>query len=197
MEAKICSHCKRGFPVAYYYRRANGYHIAECKECFNSRMKAYHKTPKGYEVKTEASRKYHRNVDNPRRREFSKTPEGKAYHRMRNQTTAHIEQQRRYKRSELGRKQSAINESRRRSRIRNAVGDFTLLEWEALQIEHNHTCAYCGRDDVGMTIDHVVPISRGGEHSIDNIVPACEVCNSSKNNRLIDEWAEHQNNITG
>jgi 5-methylcytosine-specific restriction endonuclease McrA len=46
-------------------------------------------------------------------------------------------------------------------------------------------CGYCGRR--ADTIDHVVPRSRGGEHTWDNCVAACRSCNSRKADRLLDE----------
>lgn len=46
-------------------------------------------------------------------------------------------------------------------------------------------CAYCGRR--ADTIDHVVPRSRGGQHSWENCVAACRTCNSRKADRLLDE----------
>ena len=47
-------------------------------------------------------------------------------------------------------------------------------------IRDEFTCQYCGRDNVELTIDHVVPKSRGGPHSWDNLVSACKVCNHRK-----------------
>lgn len=48
-------------------------------------------------------------------------------------------------------------------------------------------CVYCG--DPADTLDHVVPLTRGGEHSISNLVPACRPCNSSKHDKLLSEWS--------
>lgn len=48
------------------------------------------------------------------------------------------------------------------------------------------TCAYCGGP--GGTVDHVVPLSRGGQHAEGNLVPACRPCNSSKADKLLIEW---------
>jgi hypothetical protein len=47
-------------------------------------------------------------------------------------------------------------------------------------------CVYCGRPDE--CADHIRPRSRGGLDVPENLVPACEYCNSSKGNRLITEW---------
>ncbi|WP_227751056.1 HNH endonuclease signature motif containing protein [Microbacterium sp. R1] len=49
-------------------------------------------------------------------------------------------------------------------------------------------CAYCGVVAVALTMDHVVPIVRGGTHSAGNIVPACMSCNVHKQGRFITEW---------
>ena len=43
-----------------------------------------------------------------------------------------------------------------------------------------------------MQIEHVVPISKGGAHDIDNIVPACAACNSSKGAKDMDSWYQEQ-----
>ncbi|BAZ52762.1 hypothetical protein NIES4103_54270 [Nostoc sp. NIES-4103] len=50
----------------------------------------------------------------------------------------------------------------------------------------NHTCQYCGSSK-NLTLDHVIPRSKGGQHSWDNVVTACEKCNSTKGDRLLHE----------
>jgi 5-methylcytosine-specific restriction endonuclease McrA len=54
----------------------------------------------------------------------------------------------------------------------------------------NHTCQYCGNTQ-SLTIDHVIPKSKGGPHSWDNVVAACEPCNSHKGDRT-----PHEANMT-
>jgi len=57
-------------------------------------------------------------------------------------------------------------------------------EWVELKYSYLGICPYCGEKIVGATHrDHVVPISRGGSNSIDNIVPCCAPCNYKKNDR--------------
>lgn len=63
----------------------------------------------------------------------------------------------------------------------------TPNDWRRLCLRYDNACCYCGSTKP-LTQDHVIPLSRGGRHSIGNIVPACLSCNSSKNNRLIVEW---------
>ena len=53
----------------------------------------------------------------------------------------------------------------------------------------NYQCAYCGIYD-NLTIDHVIPLSRGGLHTFDNLVPACRNCNEEKGNRTPEEWGK-------
>jgi hypothetical protein len=57
--------------------------------------------------------------------------------------------------------------------------------------EFNHACAYCGATG-DLQIEHVVPISNGGEHHLGNIVPACHRCNSSKRSQDAHQWFASQ-----
>jgi hypothetical protein len=43
-----------------------------------------------------------------------------------------------------------------------------------------HRCQFCGRADIPLTIDHVLPMSRGGEDTWENLVCACVQCNNRK-----------------
>lgn len=51
----------------------------------------------------------------------------------------------------------------------------------------DHRCQYCGADR-NLTIDHVLPQSRGGGDTWDNLVACCYDCNNSKDNRTPEEW---------
>lgn len=50
-----------------------------------------------------------------------------------------------------------------------------------------HKCQFCGRSDLPLTVDHVFPVSRGGEESWENLVCACVDCNNRKGDRTPDE----------
>ena len=51
----------------------------------------------------------------------------------------------------------------------------------------NYTCQYCGRQTAHLTIDHVIPRHRGGQHRWDNLVAACPGCNRHKGGRMLVE----------
>ncbi len=55
------------------------------------------------------------------------------------------------------------------------------------------TCHYCGKSvpPKELTLDHVVPIARGGRTTKGNCVPACKDCNNQKKNLLPMEWDEY------
>lgn len=75
-----------------------------------------------------------------------------------------------------------LNRNRRAREKGVKVRDFTPAQWEEVQAEWDHRCAYCGNRK-RLTVDHVTPISKGGQHTKSNIVPACQSCNSKKGDR--------------
>lgn len=56
-------------------------------------------------------------------------------------------------------------------------------------LRDNHTCMYCGRalTDFTGTIDHVIPVSKKGKNSWDNVVAACGKCNKRKDNKRLED----------
>lgn len=54
----------------------------------------------------------------------------------------------------------------------------------------NHTCQYCEYTGPKLTLDHVLPKSRGGGDTWQNLVTSCLECNNCKDNRTPEEWAE-------
>ncbi|WP_034508131.1 HNH endonuclease [Blastococcus sp. URHD0036] len=78
--------------------------------------------------------------------------------------------------------------ARRRKRRMDAVEhDLSPFQWAALQHEWGG-CAYCGAAGTALQRDCVLPISRGGRYTVDNVVPACASCNASKCNDEVTGW---------
>jgi 5-methylcytosine-specific restriction endonuclease McrA len=98
------------------------------------------------------------------------------------------------------RQRAACRQRRALARVATATGraahygapgaGFTARQWIAL-CDLLEGCAYCGRagDADSLTIDHVVPLSRGGAHEAANIVPACSACNARKATRPAADFA--------
>lgn len=87
--------------------------------------------------------------------------------------------------------QRAATVERRRAAKRVNTPDNELLtgaQWHDILEQYHHRCAYCGTKLDRPTMDHVIPLSRGGKHSKDNVVPACKHCNSSKFTKTPVEW---------
>jgi 5-methylcytosine-specific restriction endonuclease McrA len=79
---------------------------------------------------------------------------------------------------------------RRRARKAQAEGSFTGEEWASILQKFNNLCAGCGPESEGalLTVDHIIPLARGGTNWAHNIQPMCASCNSSKNDKTMDEW---------
>lgn len=58
--------------------------------------------------------------------------------------------------------------------------------------QFGNACAYCGAGGVELHIEHVVPISQGGTHTLGNVIPACQSCNFSKAANQVEAWYRHQ-----
>lgn len=54
-----------------------------------------------------------------------------------------------------------------------------------------HSCQYCGRHTSDLTLDHILPRSRGGPTSWENVVACCKSCNARKRDRTPEEAAMH------
>jgi 5-methylcytosine-specific restriction endonuclease McrA len=62
---------------------------------------------------------------------------------------------------------------------------------KAVLARDSWTCQYCGSRKPGLTVDHVIPRSRGGKSVWENIVASCASCNRRKGNRLPREISMH------
>lgn len=81
-------------------------------------------------------------------------------------------------------------DSSRRRRARMAMVENTLSkeEWGGRVAEFDKRCAYCLLPCDTLTLDHFRPLARGGGHTLENTVPACSSCNSSKKDALVFNW---------
>ncbi|WP_289019112.1 HNH endonuclease [uncultured Ornithinimicrobium sp.] len=87
----------------------------------------------------------------------------------------------------VSRTRSARASRRRARRMARVEHDLTPAQW-ALLVEAWAGCAYCGAGTAGLQKDCLLPISRGGRYTLDNVVPACRSCNASKCSTEVTVW---------
>ena len=89
---------------------------------------------------------------------------------------------------------------KRKSKIKSLPATLTLTQWEQIKEIFNNQCAYCGisaeehlqAHSRNMEQEHFVPLSKGGEYTHNNIIPACRSCNGSKQDKDFFEWYPQQ-----
>lgn len=145
------------------YRKEHPINIKYCEEC-NKPIGRFPKTKK---------------CGNCRQREkYESDPEYRKKINNRNINNNHKE-------SYKAKKRLAV--IKRRTQVANLEFTLTKEEWEKILEKFKYRCAYC-RKEGKLEMDHVIPISKGGPTTKENIVPACRSCNSKKGNRIGIIW---------
>ena len=74
------------------------------------------------------------------------------------------------------------------------ISRFNKIPFRRVELSHkniirrdNYHCQYCGSKSHDLTIDHIIPKSRGGTESWDNLVAACTKCNNKKGSHTPEE----------
>ena len=214
-EEKIaCFHCKREFPPSpyYFYRKKaskTGYD-PKCKECWGRKFGVHQpnkvlKAQKGFKYcarcKKELQYKsfslnaankdgYHyscKGCESIRGKEYDSRPEvkrrAKAYARKWRKT---------YYATEHGRAMNLKHVNIRRSRKEGTVYNYSEQTWQETLEHFDNECAYCGDNTKPLHQEHVIPLSKGGYYTKQNIIPSCQFCNSSKHARDLDDWYPEQ-----
>lgn len=83
----------------------------------------------------------------------------------------------------------ATTTARRRARLAGSGGSHTLAERLEKFATLGNVCFYC-HEPGKLSIDHDIPIARGGTDNIDNILPACLPCNRRKHKRTSAEYLQ-------
>ncbi len=168
-----------------------------CKDCDRARRRA-----SGTVINEKRRVRYWANVDEERER-------------ARNYAREHASEQRERSREYRARNADKLNEAarewrqanpdrvrannqRRRALQRDAtVEPFThrdmLRDWEDSDL---YGCFYCGSSlEKGYEVNHFDPLSKGGAHTVANLVPSCKPCNGAKN--AGDPWAFLASSLAG
>ncbi len=86
----------------------------------------------------------------------------------------------------------SVYANRRRALKRNTkINDLTTDQWKERIDEFRGYCAYCLKPMKRVTQDHMTPLSRNGNHTLDNVVPCCWSCNSKKYMKTLLEFVSN------
>lgn len=106
------------------------------------------------------------------------------YRKMNHESKLEIERASRDRNKEKNRPSKNARQSVRNRLVSDSK---YVIIYKDLKKIYSQPCLTCG-DTKNQSLDHKVPLSRGGEHRIGNIMTLCQTCNSSKNARTIMEW---------
>jgi hypothetical protein len=216
MSHKKCKKCGIVKDMSSFWKCSNmkDGHQNTCIECAKERKRAYYQENREEIIrKTTEYKKNNLEWDKETRRKYYEANKEEFIKRLRQwelnnkerrresikknrekNPEVFIARQRRYIKNnkekclELGRKHT----SSRRARMKKLVADFTEEQWKACLVEFDNKCAYCGKESDDLHQEHVIPVSKDGDYTVSNIVPACKRCNTSKLNRNMETWYKEQ-----
>lgn len=176
---KICKGCKVNKPLSDYHKNKNrkdGVTII-CKPCAIAKTGQWQKENKD-RVNATYRKNYAKNLENSRAKRRARFKQWYS-------CNAEFQRQRTRQYAKAHPESKRISEQKRRIRKLNN-GEYLILPKEISRLLSSN-CNNCGSSK-SVTLDHIIPISRGGSHSIGNLQSLCKSCNSSKNNKTITEW---------
>ncbi len=184
---KICASCLEIKPITEFYKdlsRKDGLRPT-CKKCHSKAVKKWQtNNPEKFKEINKQWKNSHKKerAEDSKRRARSHREQRREFNRK--WRANHPEYGRNWRKNNLDK--IRIYAQSRRARVTGNGGELTVEEWYAILDFYGHKCLCCGRDDVKLTIDHVIPIFYGGKHSADNVQPLCGPCNSRKKDKHID-----------
>ena len=204
---KTCNCCKITKPLTEFSIKKStkdGYY-GFCKQCKAEKDKEYRIVNKA-KLKDKQAAKYKDNkeaiLEKRRKRYQEATPEmvekRKEVKRKYTQNAPEEVKQRKkeydkkYFASEAGKITTMKSVHKRRAqKVSSEDGTVTSQALDKLKEEQDYKCKYCGSaldfSAKGQVhLDHIIPLSKGGAHSITNVVWSCASCNLKKSNKLID-----------
>ena len=201
-EYKRCSKCSQTKHNTEYYKdnRSPTGLQSQCKKCFAdyrkdnkeklaAQKKAYRSKPETRAKEIQYAKDYQAKhpevVAKSRQKEKLKDPAIKA-ERFRDWATRNADRIKANRARAVAKNPELYRSySFNRRGLLKSAQSFAITKKEITRL-YSLPCFYCL--GVGGTIDHVIPLAKNGNHSLGNIVPCCQRCNSSKRDQLVMQW---------
>lgn len=190
---KKCTKCGEEKTISQYSKDVRGLFgvVSNCKQCISKKGKEWNKNHK-----EKVKKSYQKYLDVHGKRENNK--EYHKEYRAKNKdkislmskvwqaiNADRVKEKLKEWKKRNPEKISQYNNNRR-ALYKGKKGIVSSVEWKNILDNYGNKCLCCGVENVVLTMDHVVPLSMGGEHKVDNIQPLCKKCNSSKHTKTID-----------
>lgn len=177
----ICCEC---------HQESKHYAISMCKKCYsnyyrsipsNKEKHALYEKKRRMEGKTSYAEKKRSNTENRKswRRKYNQI-------HYKNNREKLIAYQKEYRRKNREKVQEA--DAARKRLLRSMENGFSVRDWHNVLVACDWKCFYCHIELDNPERDHMIPITRGGKTTADNVVPTCHSCNCRKNNRTVEEY---------
>lgn len=212
-QLKKCHRCGQVLPTTQFNRnnqQSDGL-TGNCKACLSIVRKEWNRKYNLSDKAKQVAERYRysekgQRVKKEYRQAYEMTEEQKARYRLaaksHEQEQKYKERTKRYKESPKGKamkakkdRQYSLTEAgrfakqkqaiRRKHQMRKTDCTLTRRQWAEIKERFSHSCAYCGRTMERLEMDHVMPLSKGGTHTAQNVVPACRTCNAKKGNKIL------------
>ncbi len=215
MNKKKCPKCGQTKDIGEFYKcksRRDGF-TSWCKECSNTSHKNYVENNRE-QLREYDREEYYKNRErhlenrrksNERNKEKIKKAR-KVYYK--NNKERILEQDAKYRSEHKDaiaarmkkyyeiHKDEFVYRARERKKLVRATKDGTITKatLDEMYEAQEHKCGYCGRDldELGKHLDHILPLSKGGRHTINNVHWVCPKCNLEKNNKTEEEWLKKE-----
>lgn len=161
--------------------------IDKVKEKYKINKKNYRQSEKGKETE----KRYERSSKSREYRKiYKQTDRYKKYRQISELTQLAKERHKKYTTSEKGRSKACINSHKRRILKVNGIHEDYSEQLNLIKNNKYFICHWCGEKFSidKLTLDHVIPLSKGGSDIWENIVLSCKHCNCSKNAKLPEEF---------
>ena len=186
---KICTVCKQEKPLTEFsFRKDTNKYRNQCKECKSLKYKKYYSKNRD-EILIKKREYRFDNIDKFKMKDKKYYEENSEAikERRREYVAKNKDKIKQYKKTDSYKINERLYKHKRRAKIKK--GGVTKGQIDNL-IKNTSHCYWCGKDiKDNFHIDHYIPLSKGGEHTIENIVLTCPSCNLKKYNKDPREFA--------